>query len=329
MRTSTRTYRLLLAGGLLLPAGQLVAQEASDSRPAPESTAQDSDEEPIFSGPQVGETLPPLPARYVFDRQAGEEFDPVAKADGKPLLVIFVHDVTRPSVGLTRAVAEYAASRKKDGLETAVIFLGDDATETEEMMKRARHALPQGGEVGISTDGLEGPGAYGLDRKMSLTVLVAKEGKVTANFALVQPSMAVDAPKIAGAIVELVGGEVPKFAQPGVMRDGVSDDEFRALLSPLIQRDATDDEVDAAAARIKQAWARNPAIKSRVGEVASRIVTAGVLENYGTPRAQDHLTIWAAEYDTEMEQRAGQEAKTDSPREAEKSDKQEPTPEQD
>jgi hypothetical protein len=279
MRTSSLTILFLLAGGLLLPGSHLVAQETSPSTPAQDSLPQDSDEEPVFSGPQVGEKLPPLPARYVFDPQAGEDFDPVELADGKPLMVIFVHGVTRPSVGLTRAVAEYAATRKEDGLHTAVIFLGEDATETEGMMKRARGALPKGVELGLSVDGIEGPGAYGLDRKMSLTILVAKEGKVTANFALVQPSMAVDAPKIGQAIVELVGGEVPKFEQPGAMRGGVSDEEFRGLMAPLIQRDATEKEVDAAAERIKQAWATNPAIKTRVGEVASRIVGAGVLEN--------------------------------------------------
>ena len=41
----------------------------------------------------------------------------------------------------------------------------------------------------------------------ALTVLVAKENKVTANFALVQPSLAVDAPRIGKALVDLVGGE--------------------------------------------------------------------------------------------------------------------------
>ena len=44
---------------------------------------------------------------------------------------------------------------------------------------------------------------------MTVTVLVAKDDKVTANFALVQPSVAVDAPKIIEAIVGAVGGKAP------------------------------------------------------------------------------------------------------------------------
>ena len=40
---------------------------------------------------------------------------------------------------------------------------------------------------------------------------------VTANFALVQPSLAVDAPRIGKALVDLIGGEVPKFDEPAIL----------------------------------------------------------------------------------------------------------------
>ena len=66
--------------------------------------------------------------------------------------------------------------------------------------------MPGGVPVGISTDGQEGPGAYGLNRKVQMTILVGKDDKVTANFALVQPSAAADGPRIAQAIVDALGG---------------------------------------------------------------------------------------------------------------------------
>jgi hypothetical protein len=43
---------------------------------------------------------------------------------------------------------------------------------------------------------------------MTLTIVIAKESKVTANFALVQPSVT-DTPKIAEQLVKLVGGKAP------------------------------------------------------------------------------------------------------------------------
>ena len=42
--------------------------------------------------------------------------------------------------------------------------------------------------IGVSVDGLEGPGAYGLNKEMELTVIVAKDNIVTANFALLDPN---------------------------------------------------------------------------------------------------------------------------------------------
>lgn len=174
-----------------------------------------------FSGPQVGEKLTPFTTKVILGDQAGQELDLVKSAAGKPLVIVFVHERNRPSVGLARLLGLYAATKKADGLTSGVVFLTSDATMTEEWMKIAAHALPAGVPVGISTDGQEGPGAYGLNRKVQMTVLVGKGDKVTANFALVQPSVQADGPRIAQAIVDVLGGgkgptaeELGKLAGP-------------------------------------------------------------------------------------------------------------------
>jgi hypothetical protein len=122
------------------------------------------------------------------------------------VLIVFVHERNRPSVGLARLLGLYAATQKDKGLVSGTIYLTADATATEEWMKIAKGTLQTGIPVAISTDGQEGPGAYGLNRKVQMTVLVGKDDKVTANFALVQPSVQADAPKIAQAIVDALGG---------------------------------------------------------------------------------------------------------------------------
>jgi hypothetical protein len=166
--------------------------------------------------------------------------------------------------------------------------------------------LPAGVPIGISLDGQEGPGAYGLNRKMTLTVLVAKDNRVTANFALVQPSIAADAPEIGHAIVRVLGGEKkPTLEEMGgdraaMMRrpgQGAPDDgTFRALLAPVIRKSATPEDVDAAAKKVEEHAAENEAFRRRVAEVASRIIEAGKLEDYGTPPAQEYLQKWAKEF---------------------------------
>jgi hypothetical protein len=161
----------------------------------------------------VGEKLTPFVGKAMLGDEAGKEFDLVKTAAGGPVAIVFVHEVNRPSVGLAKAIGSYAATRKADGLTAGVVFLTADATATGDWMKLAAHALPSGLPVGISPDGLEGPGAYGLNRKVTMTILVGREGKVTANFALVQPSIQADGPKIGQAIVDCLGKGTPPTAE--------------------------------------------------------------------------------------------------------------------
>ncbi|WP_164104173.1 hypothetical protein [Candidatus Laterigemmans baculatus] len=189
-----------VASWIMVCAILAVPLQAADEREA---------DEPVFSGPQVGEPLPALPVQLVLAEDPTKQVDLTSDDADSPRLVVFVHVLTRPSVGFTRILGEYAASRQRDGLKTAVVFLGEDPTELAERVRRARHALPKNVTIGISPAGAEGPGAYGLNRNVTLTVLVADEGRVTANFALIDPSLPVELPQVLRAICDVVGGQPP------------------------------------------------------------------------------------------------------------------------
>ncbi|MCA9168955.1 MAG: hypothetical protein KDB23_14875 [Planctomycetales bacterium] len=281
--------------------------DATTSSPAAET---------IYSGPQVGEPLSPFLVRGVYDDDAGQEIDFVQRADSKPIVLIFVHDVNRPSVALTRVLTTYTHSRAKDGLTTGIVWLDDDATEAERTLQRIRHALAPNVPIGISIDGREGPGSYGLNRNVTLTILVANENTVTANFALVQPSLQSDLPKILTKIVEVVGGEVPRLetleGMPQMMRGRMQSAraapneavmaDLRDRIRPVIQRDATDEEIDTAATAVEAYLENNPAARREVGRIATTIVNSDKLTNYGTARSQAVLRRWKETYGPEFEQ---------------------------
>lgn len=294
---------------MLLLASALVCVGAA----TPAAAGAEADD-PVFSGPQVGEKLGPLKVRVLLGDEAGREYDLVEAAAGKPITLFFVHEVTRPSIALTRTIMNYVARRKADGMQGGVILLDDDATETENFAKRASHAMPQGVPIAWSVDGQEGPGAFGLNRKVTLTVLVAKDNRVTANFALVQPSVQADSPKIAQAVVDaLGGGQAPTPKELGVegyaMRRpprpaaGGQDPNLRPLLAPLIQKTASDEQVAAAAKKIEAYCAEHAEARVQVGDIARRIIRAGKLEDYGTAAAQAHLEKWAKEFRANKEKR--------------------------
>lgn len=289
-----------------------VRDAVNGAAPAKEESA-DEPSTPIFSGPQVGEVLPPLPVRGVFDEDAGKELDFVTAAEGKPIVLVFVHEMNRPSIGMTRALTAYTQERAKDGLATGIVWLSDDVTEAENTLKRMRHALAPGAPIGISPDGKEGPGSYGLNRNVALTILVADKGRVTDNFALVQPSVQADLPKIFAAIVRVAGGQAPKVADivggPEAMRGSGApepDPRLRELIRPLIQLDADEKEVDRAAAAIESYLQDNVAARKEVGRIASTIVGNGKLSNYGTARAQEYLRKWAEQYGRDVREGVGQ-----------------------
>jgi hypothetical protein len=148
-----------------------------------------------------------------------------------------------------------------------------------------------------------------LNRNVTLTILVGKGNKVTANYALVQPSLQVDLPKILASVIEVAGGKVPDIAKlPGMPEsmggrmgggergDGSGAPNLRPLLGPLIRLNASEADVDRAAEAVEAAAAKDPKVRAEVGRVANTIIDAGKLEQYGTPKAQEYLRKWAAEY---------------------------------
>jgi len=305
-------YALLILNGFMLSGGWIATFAVHHAAHAQDAQSGD----PIFSGPQVGEPLPPLRVRGVLGEGAGDELDYVPEEFSSPIVLVFVHDVNRPSIAMTRTLTRYALGRAKDGLLTRVVLLGEDATSAEQTLLRIQHALAPKVPIGVSLEGREGPGAYGLNRLVQLTVLVANRGKVTANYALVQPSLQADLPKILQSIVDQIGGDVPDLKallaeEPGMRganrespspgnngrnKPGPSDAELRSLLRPFIQKDATDAQIDAIAKDIEAKVEQDEGLRREIGRIASTIARSDKLSNYGTPRTQEYLKQWAEKY---------------------------------
>ena len=131
-------------------------------------------DEPVFSGPQPGEKLVPFVATGVLGKDADQKLDVVTETDTKPCVLIFVHERSRPAFGLSNMVLRLVQHRGPEKIAGSLIFLTDDPTETAEWMNRVPDYFPKQIRLGISVDGKEGPGVYGLNRNVALTVLIAK-----------------------------------------------------------------------------------------------------------------------------------------------------------
>src|SRR5262245_59644815 len=165
------------------------------------------------SGPQVGDKLPDFKAQGFFGPDAGKEFQVHEKTKGGPTLLIFMHapgdgGITRPGLQFLKPVDQYASENEK--LATQIVWVSGDKDNTEKFLKRAEGSLKLKSPVSICLEGgKDGPATYGLNDKVQITVLVAKENKVLANFALADPN-GKDSRKVIGAIAKALGKDPPK-----------------------------------------------------------------------------------------------------------------------
>jgi hypothetical protein len=169
-------------------------------------------EDRVFSGPQVGEKVTPFKVLDVRGPAAGKEREVVAAADGAgPAVLVFVHGIERSIVPLITVVDEYG-HQKRDALKTTFVFLSADRVASEKRLPLVGQSLRMQCPMALSLDGAEGPGNYGLNKDCLVTIVVAKENKVTANFALVQPGIA-DAPAVLKAMADACGDPKPPTAE--------------------------------------------------------------------------------------------------------------------
>ena len=165
-----------------------------------------AEETAIFSGPQPGEQLPPLKVKGINGETKDKTFDVIAKADGKPL-VLFLQDESglglRGLVGVSRLLAQIA-EKSEQKMHISAVFLGDTPDTVENQASKLVQHIPSGVLLGISQEGREGPGSYGLNRNVAQTVIIAKDGKVLHNFAFTQPMLRPD-PHVLGAVGEAIG----------------------------------------------------------------------------------------------------------------------------
>lgn len=264
--------------------------------------------EPVFSGPQKGEKITPFKVVELTGQNAGTERDPIAENAGQPTALLFVHGLERSLVPLLRVVDEYGIGRK-DRLKAEIVFLSADRLEGERRVKAAAGSLKLQSRIGLSVDGLEGPGNYGLNKDCLITLVVATDNTVTANFALTQPGIA-DAPKVLEALANVCGDTNPPTAEQlnerrsardgggregrAMRRDGATpdkpkeafpgavptDDKLQGLLRSFIRPTNDDATVDKVLANVKEHIKGNAALQKQAVDGWTRVLHFG--DRYGT-----------------------------------------------
>lgn len=162
-------------------------------------------EKPIYSGPQPGEKVPSLIAVNMRGESAGQEFDPVELAGDKLHLMFFVSKSRTFGrfLGQLRNQLQAIEENSKQPWAMSVIVCTDDANEAQKSFTVLDQRYPKNLVVGLSKDGSAGPPAFGLDKNLTATVIVVKNGKVAHNFAHAGDAFYTQ-PHILGAIANVM-----------------------------------------------------------------------------------------------------------------------------
>lgn len=136
------------------------------------------------SGLEVGKSAPGFEMQVATGDEAGKAVDYLKKWDKKPVLVIFVGEMTRPAFGLLQQLDKYGRLRQPEGLEVLIVRVAADA----EAANRQAQVLFEKYEVkspsGTVAEGKAGPKDYGLNEDAQVTVLLLdKQHKVAHNLA--------------------------------------------------------------------------------------------------------------------------------------------------
>ena len=161
---------------------------------------------PIYSGPQPGEKLPPFKAIALSGALKGKEFDAAALAGGELHLLIFAKEARtfgRFLADLARQLETIESSSERKW-EMSFIVVNDDPNDVEKKFEGVKRRLPDFVRAGLSKDGSDGPPAYGLDRTLTATVIVAKGGEVVHNLPYASDAF-YSQPHILGALASAMG----------------------------------------------------------------------------------------------------------------------------
>lgn len=198
MRASLCTF---LLGSVLAFGTHAPAEEASDQA--------------LISGPPAETPLKPIRAYAERGPWAGQEFDVAEAAGTAPAAFLFIHDLSRNTAPVIREFDRLGREHALLGFEGFALMLQEDRTEGENLLKRVNGSLKLHRPLVLSLDGLDGPGDYALNRRCTLTLVLAREGQVTQSLALTDTGPA-DFPKLQRWI-ESVAGTLPQ--EEGALRD--------------------------------------------------------------------------------------------------------------
>lgn len=144
----------------------------------------------LQSGPQPGEYLGP----FTVTKAAGAESDGVevgqqlcyrCRMGNRPMVMVFAHQTDTALAGLVKQLDNVVAKNEEKKMGSFVSLLGDKPKQLAETAKQfvETHKIEHIAFV-VPAEHTAGPKSYKLNSDADVTVLIYRQGKVMANYAI-------------------------------------------------------------------------------------------------------------------------------------------------
>lgn len=265
-------------------------------------------QDPVFSGPQAGETVKPLTGIDVRSNESVE-----VAFGGTPVLVVAIHGMERIVAAYVRRIDDYG-DLNRDRFRTVFYFLCSSADESQAKMTQVVKSLSLKNPLLLSVHGEEGEGDKAFNKDVLVTAFFAgADSKVLFNQALISPSAKQDGDALLAfldkqdeadpdrmseeelrrevrrlrrelaEIRERKKREEEKGGRDGRGEEMRSDEPIGDLIRALIQKTLTEERAREILAKIDALVAKDRAAKDQMKTSAKAIVE----NKYGTPFVQE------------------------------------------
>lgn len=142
----------------------------------------------------------------------------------RPALLLFVQVLDRNVAPILRGVDDIDRERALTGFVARSILLYEDRGEGERRIAAVNGSLRMRSPLVLSTDGIEGPGAYALDKDCRATLVFVRGGRVVRSVGLLDPGrqdvawIRDEVAKIDGTLPSTLDGWVARL-EPGLARN--------------------------------------------------------------------------------------------------------------
>lgn len=173
-------------------------------------------EAPLKSGCQAGETTLPFQVADITGPNKGQQLCYVWANRNRPSVLIFSKELNEGLTSLVKKIDVFVKENQEKEMAAFVVFLEEDRAKLEPKLKELAEKEQLLIPLTFAIDGAKGPKAYKLHQDVKTTVLVYKEKKVNANFAL-QKVEKEDVEKILAAAKKMLENSWNSYRGTGIL----------------------------------------------------------------------------------------------------------------